>query len=1271
MEPGKPEARVDLRGAWELVQVAQFLRLFRQKFGFADINTQRLEAELRQRESVPVADTLARLLRYLLSRSDIRLGSWEADVKRVLAETGGQWKPFATGAAYADMDPYQRLVFLKGVADHVFEEKVEELSEYLDETYDPEDMRAVPIGQDSLKHTYWYFDDLRLYKESVGRKGEKWECICSSLKEWTSFVKKFRKTTHPQEKELYEFLHGQLLPLILGPLQTLEGFTQDADRRRFETAEFLRREEEEVNQVSRLSRHDSSNNISRHRGPLAVPSSTATSAASVAPPENAAETQLPDLKQNSGKAEPLEREPDLTGSNQFRTDPTKDGTGPKPDRTSPKLDRTGPSQDVVTSPNPTTSPNQDKTGPNQLRTSSSQSQEDTAGSDWSSADLPPVKPSGKKRKRETSTDSRDSSGTGQSDTSKGDARTPELMGPPPAPPPSSLPPVADAPPLQNPPVKKQQQYAYIFSTELANKAAEAVLQGRVQSIVAFHIEYVTRLRLSRMRHSEQVQSGNPWQQLQASQLGYDPGLGLTPSTLPPQALPSKPPPPYPGSATAEAGGYPGGSTGRPGMPPRGPAGLNMQQQQQPSPGNLPTNPMMSPHGLMTSQANMMTSQAGWSGDPSQGAPPHKATAAAMLGHLGSSPVGSEGMVSPGSDQMSAAQMEWRRLEESFYREKRKRMLEQQMMRGQPYGGQRYPGPQQFLPQDYDGPPDSQGALQQTMQPPPPYQDMARSIQRQQTGLSTSYGEPYAHQLLQSQPQPQGAPQDRHQLLQSQPQPQGAGGSGPEGLTPEQLRHRQERLLTIQRMHKMLFPEQAQTAPPSDSLAQQQQIDLASLQGRPGMPPRGPAGINMQQQQQPSPGNLPTNPMMSPHGLMTSQANMMTSQAGWSGDPSQGAPAHKATAAAMLGHLGSSPVGSEGMVSPGSDQMSAAQMEWRRLEESFYREKRKRMLEQQMMRGQPYGGQRYPGPQQFLPQDYDGPPDSQGALQQTMQPPPPYQDMARSIQRQQTGFSTSYGEPYAHQLLQSQSQPQGAPQDRHQLLQSQPQPQGAPQMLQSQPQPQGAPQMLQSQPQPQGAPQMLQSQPQPQGRFRTDTSSCSPSHRGRPSCCSPNNSHRGRPRTDTHYCSHSHRGRHRCCSPNNSHRGRPSCCSPNNSHRGRPRTDTHYCSHSHRGRRRCCSPSHSHRGRPRKVPPQTSVLVSSCRRGHDCRHSENSCRSTQLAKAPVTQPVTQDHTQPDTQPVTQVDTQVVTQAVTHTASCTPCRTALDPRFPHPNSRPCRD
>ncbi|XP_035668692.1 B-cell CLL/lymphoma 9 protein-like isoform X2 [Branchiostoma floridae] len=846
------EARQDLRGAWELVQVAQFLRLFRQKLGFADINTQRLEAELRQRDSAPLADTLARLLRYLFTRTDIRLGSWEADVKRVLTETGSQWKPFASGASYADMDPYQRLVFLKGVADHVFEQKVDELSEYLDETYDPEDMRAVPIGQDSLKNTYWYFDDLRLYKETVGRKGEKWECVCSNLKEWTSFVKKFRKSSHPQEKELYEFLHGQLLPLILGPLQTLEGLSQDADRRRFETAEFLRREEQEVNQVIHPARHDG-NNITRHRGPLTVPSSTATSTASVAPPENMADIHVSESEQNSGQDEPLQREADGTSSNQFRPVPTQDGTGPKPDRTSPKPDRTGPSHNV-TSPNlNTTSPNQDKTGPNQFRTGSGQSQEDTASSDWSSSDLPPLKPSGKKRKRETSTDSRDSSGTGQSDTSKGDTRTPELMGPPLAPPPSSLPPAADAPPLQNPPAKKQQQYAYIFSTELANKAAEAVLQGRVQSIVAFHIEHVTRARLSRMRHSEQVQSGNPWQQMQASQMGYGSDLALNPSAgpggAPPQQLPSKPPPPYPGSASLEAGGT-------------------------------------------------------------------------------------------------------------------------------------------------------------------------------------------------------------------------------EGLTPEQLRHRQERLMTIQRMHKLLFPEQAQTAPPSDSLAAQQQLDLASLQGQPlgrgmpGGPPRpvGPGGLNMQQQ--PSPGNLPPNQMMSPHGMMTSQANMMTSQ-GWT-DPSQSAAAHKV---AMMG-LGSP--GSEGMGSPGQlgdDQMSAAQIEWRRLEESFYREKRKRMLEQQMMRGGPYGGQRYPGPQQFLPQDYDGPPDSQGALQ-TMQPPPPYQDLAR-LNRQQTGFSTSFSEPYT--LLQSQPQPQGAPQERHPMLQSQPQPQGAPQDRNPllQPQPQGAPQdrhpMLQSQPQPQGAP----------------------------------------------------------------------------------------------------------------------------------------------------------------------------------------------------------
>ncbi|CAH1251779.1 SPRR3 [Branchiostoma lanceolatum] len=356
------------------------------------------------------------------------------------------------------------------------------------------------------------------------------------------------------------------------------------------------------------------------------------------------------------------------------------------------------------------------------------------------------------------------------------------------------------------------------------EAAEAVLQGRVQSIVAFHMEHVTRARIDRVRHSEQVQSGNPWQQMQASQLGFGSDLGLNPSAGgPAPPLPSKPPPPYPGSATLEAGGtegltpeqlrhrqerlmtiqrmhkllFPeqaqtvppsdslaaqqqldlaslqgqlqgqalqGQGQPRPGMQigparPVGPGGLTMQQ---PSPGNLPNNQMMSPHGLMTSQANMMTSQ-GWS-DPSQGAPAHKA---AMMG-LGSP--GSEGMGSPvqlGEDQMSAAQIEWRRLEESFYREKRKRMLEQQMMRGQPYPGQRYPAPQQFLPQDYDGPPDAQEASQ-TMQPPPPYQDLARLPRqpRQQTGFSTSFGEPYA---LQSQPQAQGAPQDRHLLLQSQPQ----------------------------------------------------------------------------------------------------------------------------------------------------------------------------------------------------------------------------------------------------------------------------------------------------------------------------------------------------------------------------------------------------------------------------------------------------------------------------------------------------------------------
>ncbi|XP_031815959.1 B-cell CLL/lymphoma 9-like protein [Sarcophilus harrisii] len=85
------------------------------------------------------------------------------------------------------------------------------------------------------------------------------------------------------------------------------------------------------------------------------------------------------------------------------------------------------------------------------------------------------------------------------------------------------------------PGKSAAQFVYVFTTHLANTAAEAVLQGRVDSILAYHQQNVPRAKLDQAPKVPPTPEPLP---LSAASAG-------TPQSQPP---PLPPPPPPPGSA---------------------------------------------------------------------------------------------------------------------------------------------------------------------------------------------------------------------------------------------------------------------------------------------------------------------------------------------------------------------------------------------------------------------------------------------------------------------------------------------------------------------------------------------------------------------------------------------------------------------------------------------------------------------------------------------------------------------------------------------------
>ncbi|XP_071454313.1 protein BCL9 homolog [Hetaerina americana] len=214
-----------IRGRWEAASLAQFLKLFQYKFNFACVTTQELEEALVDGGSVLIADTCARLLRFLTGSSDIIIGNFETHFKTAALESGScpELTVLLGDQTWNNLGPEEKVLALKWLVDRVLEHRGEELKQHLDETWRPDDMRGLCAGQDAFNNVYWYLDDLRLYRENNVKKASKkdWECVCVTLQDWVGFLKQFRKTNNPQEKELYTYLNLELFPLIENQLREL------------------------------------------------------------------------------------------------------------------------------------------------------------------------------------------------------------------------------------------------------------------------------------------------------------------------------------------------------------------------------------------------------------------------------------------------------------------------------------------------------------------------------------------------------------------------------------------------------------------------------------------------------------------------------------------------------------------------------------------------------------------------------------------------------------------------------------------------------------------------------------------------------------------------------------------------------------------------------------------------------------------------------------------------------------------------------------------
>lgn len=222
--------------------MSQFVRLFQRKFGFQSLTTQELEDSLLNPKSLVVPDICARLLRFITRQSSILISNFEESLAELLQEKEVQF----TKAPWRDLSPGDKLLTVKWLLDYAYESQGEELSEFLDDHFDAEDLRGIRVGQDALDNVYWYLEDLRLYRELCPKKPQRsreWDCVCLTVSDWQGFLKQFRKSSNPREKQLHTFLSSHLFPVVQAQAQALKCEERDLET---ENRWLLEREQREI-----------------------------------------------------------------------------------------------------------------------------------------------------------------------------------------------------------------------------------------------------------------------------------------------------------------------------------------------------------------------------------------------------------------------------------------------------------------------------------------------------------------------------------------------------------------------------------------------------------------------------------------------------------------------------------------------------------------------------------------------------------------------------------------------------------------------------------------------------------------------------------------------------------------------------------------------------------------------------------------------------------------------------------------------------------------
>ncbi|XP_037592651.1 B-cell CLL/lymphoma 9-like protein isoform X3 [Cebus imitator] len=285
--------------------------------------------------------------------------------------------------------------------------------------------------------------------------------------------------------------------------------------------------------------------------------------------------------------------------------------------------------------------------------------------------------------------------------------------------------------------KPPSQFVYVFTTHLANTAAEAVLQGRADSILAYHQQNVPRAKLDQAPKVPPTPEPLPLS---------TPSAG-TPQSQPPPLPP--PPPPAPGSAP-------------PALPPEGPPEDSSQDLAPNSVGAAST-------GGGTGGTHPNTPTATTSNNPlPPGGDPSSAPGPALLGEAAPTGNGQRSLV--GSEGLSKEQLEHRERSLQTLRDIERLLLRsgetEPFLKGPPGGAS-------------EGGPPAQG-------PPPPQQPPTAPP----SGLK-KYEEPL--QSMISQTQSLGGPPLEHEVPGHPP-----GGDmgqqmnmmiqrlGQDSLTPEQV-----------------------------------------------------------------------------------------------------------------------------------------------------------------------------------------------------------------------------------------------------------------------------------------------------------------------------------------------------------------------------------------------------------------------------------------------------------------------------------------------------